>query len=302
MKNTKWTRIITAAVLLSFALACSISFTGSDEESGRDTEIQQTLQAIQQTQTAAAAAAGDEEEPESSAETTTETEAVEATPTITIDPTPCNRSHMTDETIPDETQFDSGDNFIKSWTLRNDGRCDWTTDYKFVFVEGSRMGGASSQNLTKVVEPGEFITLSVELTAPDDDGEYTGIWKLKADDGETFGNYWVNIYVGEPEPMFAVTSVSYYMPHTTIDTGCPNDINVKAEITSNTAGKVTYKWKDSAGGSSSTKSVTFDEAEKKIVDYNVTVSATGDYWAQLYIDNPNHQWFDQKEFHVNCTP
>jgi len=59
---------------------------------------------------------------------------------------------------------------------------------------------------------------------------------------------------------------------------------------------------DSAGDSSSTKTITFDEAGKQIVDYNMTVSATDDYWTKLYIDNPNHQWFDPIEFHVNCTP
>jgi hypothetical protein len=96
--------------------------------------------------------------------------------------------------------------------------------------------------------------------------------------------------------------VSFYMPHTTIDMGCPGDINVKAEITTNGEGKVYYKWTDSAGGSSSTKSKTFDEAGTKIVEYNVTIGATGDHWAKLYIDDPNHQWFGPKNFHVNCTP
>jgi len=38
------------------------------------------------------------------------------------------------------------------------------------------------------------------------------------------------------------------------------------------------------------------------VDYNPTISATGDYQARLYIDNPNHQWFGTVNFHVNCTP
>jgi hypothetical protein len=219
-----------------------------------------------------------------------------------MNPTPCNLSHWTGETIPDGTVMDAGETFTKSWTLRNDGICDWTTDYQFVFVEGDRMGGASTQNLSSRIEPGESVTLKVNLTAPDDDGQYRGVWRLRADDDEEFGNYWVEIYVGEPSPPFAVTSVSFYMPHTTIDTGCPNDISVKAEIKSSAAGKVTYKWKDSAGGSSSTKSYTFDDAGTKIVDYNVTVTASGDYWAKLYIDNPNHQWFGPINFHVNCTP
>ena len=289
--------MILAAMLL-VALACEVSFGGGDSQ---DTSIQQTLQVLQQTQTAAAAGA---QQPQPEEQQPAEPQEVEEgpTPTPTIDPDECNVPHWTGETITDGTYFDPGESFTKTWTIRNDGVCEWTTDYKFVFIEGDRMGGAASQNLNSSIDPGESITMSVDLTAPDSDGEYTGVWRFKSDDGDIFGNYWVNIFVGSPPAPFAVTSVSYYMPHTTIDTGCPNDINVKAEITSSAAGKVTYYWEDSAGGSSSTKSVTFDDAGKKIVDYNVTVGATGDYWARIYIDDPNHQWFAKKEFHVNCTP
>ncbi|REG05474.1 NBR1-Ig-like domain-containing protein [Pelolinea submarina] len=299
MKVNRWIILTVLGIVLCLALACTISFAGDQTANDTGDTIQLTMSALQQTQTALAPR--ETPQPE---EQPTDTESVEELdqPTPTINPTPCNLSHWTGETIPDGTSMDAGDTFTKSWTLRNDGICDWTTDYQFVFVEGDRMGGASTQNLSSRIEPGESITLSVQLTAPDDDGEYRGVWRLRSDDGEKFGNYWVDIYVGEPPAPFAVTGVSFYMPHTTIDTACPNDINVKAEIRSSAAGKVTYKWKDSAGGSSSTKSYTFDDKGTKIVEYNVTAASTGDYWAKLYIDNPNHQWFGPINFHVNCTP
>ena len=299
MKVNRWIIPAALGIMLGLALACTISFAGDQTAKGSGDAIQLTMVALQQTQTALAP----QETPQPE-EQPIDTESVEESdqPTPTINPTPCNLSHWTGETIPDETVMDAGDTFTKSWTLRNDGICDWTTDYQFVFVDGDRMGGASTQNLSSRIEPGESITLSVQLTAPDDDGEYRGVWRLRADDGEKFGNYWVDIFVGEPPAPFAVTGVSFYMPHTTIDTGCPNDINVKAEIKSSAAGKVTYKWTDSAGVSSSTKSYTFDDAGTKIVEYNVTVASTGDYWAKVYIDNPNHQWFGPINFHVNCTP
>ncbi len=292
--------IIAVLVLLVIIPACEISFNGGSDNSERIT-IEQTMQALRQTQTAAAANA-EQPAPIADEGKPAEDDKPEIKPTKTPDPTPCNRSKMTGETIPDSTQFDKGDAFTKSWTLRNDGRCEWTTDYKFVFVDGDRMGGAASQNLLSSIEPGESVTLSVDLTAPSTDGEYTGVWRLKDDKGEFFGNYWVTIYVGTPPQPLAVTSVTFYMPHTTIDMACPGDVNIKAEITANGDGKVFYKWEDSEGGSSSTKSVTFTEAGKKIVDYNATISSDGDHWAKLYIDDPNHQWFGPKEFHVNCTP
>ena len=297
MRDKDWARLAFLILILVFILSCGISFNMGNDSGNTDLAIEQTMQVIRQTQTAAVQAA----QPHTPAEQPPVDEPLPPgpTPTATIDPEMCNISHMTSETIPDGTQFDPGDIFTKSWTLRNNGICDWTTDYRFVFESGDRMGGAISQNLPHEVKPHDTITFSVDLTTPGSNGDYSGTWRLLADDGEKLGFYWVKIRVGPP---FAVTSVTYYMPHTTIDTGCPNDINVKAEITSNSEGKVTYKWEDSAGGSSSTKSVTFTEAGKKIVDYNVTVGATGDYWAKLYVDDPNHQWFGSKEFHVNCTP
>ena len=293
--------LIALAVMLLIIPACEISFNQGGENE-KDISVEQTMQVLRQTQTALAAASVDQSAPPADEPLPPQDVAVEPTPTYTEDPTPCNRSKMTGETITDGTQFDQDDAFTKSWTLRNDGRCDWTTDYRLVFVDGDRMSGASSQNLLARIEPGESVTLSVDLIAPSEDGEYTGVWRLKDDQGNAFGNYWVNIIVGTPPGPFAVTGVSFYMPHTTIDMGCPGDVNVKAEITTNGEGKVYYKWTDSAGGSSSTKSKTFDEAGTKIVEYNVTIGATGDHWAKLYIDDPNHQWFGPKNFHVNCTP
>jgi hypothetical protein len=38
---------------------------------------------------------------------------------------------MTSESIPDGTQFDRGDVFTKTWTLRNVGTCDWNENYRF---------------------------------------------------------------------------------------------------------------------------------------------------------------------------
>ncbi|NPV41722.1 MAG: hypothetical protein HPY72_10345 [Anaerolineae bacterium] len=299
MKKGKWLKSTALGAILVLLLACRVSLGGGDSSDVQNA-IQQTLQVIQ-TQTAAAQPVPSSGESQSTGSTDSAAVAeVEETPTV--NPTPCNASRMVDETIPDGKHYDPGDSFTKTWTLRNNGSCEWNTDYRFVFEEGDRMGGDTSQYLDEKVEPGEEVTFSLDLTAPDEDGEYTGVWRLLADDGEKLGKYWVSIVVGNPPGPFAVTSVTFYMPHTTIDTGCPNDINVKAEITSNAAGKVTYKWADSAGGSSSTKSYTFNEAGKKIVEYNVTAGSSGDYWAKLYIDNPNHQWFGPMDFHVNCTP
>jgi len=223
--------------------------------------------------------------------------AVQSPPTQT--PLPCNKAQFVSETIPDDTEFGSGETFTKSWTFKNTGTCTWNTDYKFVFATGDAMSGPASVNLVGTVEPNAQVTISVDLTAPTDPGTYTGYWKLQADDDEQYGQVYVRIKT--QTVFFQVMSVTYYMPHETIDMGCPGDVAVKGEITTSAAGTVTYYWTDSEGGQSATQSVTFDAAEAKIVDYTMNVTSSGAKWAKLYIDQPNHQLFGPKNFTVNCS-
>ena len=223
---------------------------------------------------------------------------VQGPPTAT--PLPCNKAVFVSETIPDDTEFAGGEAFTKSWTFKNSGTCTWNTNYKLVFATGDAMSGPASVNLVSAVVPNEQVTISVDLTAPTDSGTYTGYWKMQADDDEQFGQVYVRVKT--EMVVFQVTSVTYYMPHTTIDMACPGDVSISGEITTSAPGTMTYYWTDSDGGQSSTKSIDFDAAEAKIVEYTMTVNGSGDHWAKLYIDQPNHQLFGPKNFTVNCTP
>ncbi len=222
---------------------------------------------------------------------------VQAPPTQT--PLPCNKGLFLSETIPDDTVFASGEAFTKSWTFKNIGTCTWNTDYKLVFATGDAMRGPASVNLTSAVAPNAQVTISVDLNSPTDEGTYTGYWKLQADDDEQYGQVYVRVKT--ETVFFQVMSVSYYMPHENIDMECPGDVAIKGEIATSAAGNVTYYWTDSEVGQSSTKSVSFDAADKKIVDYTMNVTGPGAKWARLYIDEPNHQLFGKKNFTVNCT-
>ena len=226
--------------------------------------------------------------------------AVQSPPTQT--PLPCNKAQFVSETIPDDTEFGSGEVFTKSWTFKNTGTCTWNTDYKLVFATGDAMSGPASVNLVGTVAPNAQVTISVDLTAPTDTGIHTGYWKLQADDDEQYGQVYVRVKT--KTVFFQVTSVSYYMPQETIEiaVGCSGDVVISGEITTSAAGQVKYYWTDSEGGQSATQSVTFDAAEAKIVQYTMNVTIPGAKWAKLYIDNPNHQLFGPKNFTVNCTP
>ncbi len=128
-----------------------------------------------------------------------------APPTVTNTPAPCNWIQFVDDvTVADGTTFAPDTDFIKTWRLKNIGACTWSADFELVFINGDAMGGPVSQEIGETVEPGEMIDISVDLEAPDDEGEYTGYWKLKTTDGEVFGwgpnagkSFWVDIKVDE---------------------------------------------------------------------------------------------------------
>ena len=299
MKTKRHQLMLLLAFLLFISLACRVSLKDS-QPSEVDINTELTLQALQKTQTAAAAPP-----PRSTSTPTKESKPDDSNTADTDTPDDedtCNQSKFVSETIPDGSVYLPGKTFTKTWIIRNNGTCDWTRDYRLVFEEGDQMDGPLSMKLNHVVKPGDTYAFEIDLIAPTSNGDYTGVWRIKSDDGDNLGKYWVKITVGPPQAAFAVTGVTFYMPHTTIDMGCPGDLAISGEITTSAAGHVTYYWKDSNGGQSSTKSFDLNAAGKKIVNYTVTVNATGDYWAKIYIDNPNHQFFGPINFHANCTP
>lgn len=110
-------------------------------------------------------------------------------PTVpTPTPIPCNRAQFVEDvTVPDGTKYTPGVKFPKIWQVKNTGSCDWTTQYKLVFEDGSRMSAPSSVKLSGKIRVGESVNLEVDMVAPDKKGTYTGEWLLRASDGEEFG-------------------------------------------------------------------------------------------------------------------
>jgi Ig-like domain from next to BRCA1 gene len=105
-----------------------------------------------------------------------------ATTTTTVS-VPCySSSFVADVTIPDGTQLKNSESFTKTWRLKNDGACNWTDDTTLVFNSGTQLGAPASVQVGKVVS-GTTADVSVQLTAPDQYGKYTGIWQLKNSQG-----------------------------------------------------------------------------------------------------------------------
>lgn len=125
-------------------------------------------------------------------------------PSITRTPDPaanCRDSAVLveDVTYPDDTSVNAGETFTKTWKLQNSGACNWT-GYTVAFLDGDRMDSPDTVPVPET-ERGNPVEISVELTAPSNDGTYRGSFELRNADGETvqMGSesiFWVQVVVG----------------------------------------------------------------------------------------------------------
>ncbi len=128
----------------------------------------------------------------STPEATATIPAAQITPSITPTETACdNMVFVSDVTIPDQSEMTPGQEFIKTWKVRNIGSCAWKTNYRLVFAYGNpavdgKMSGDTTA-LTAEVLPGAEGDVSVKLKAPTPLGTYTGKWRLQNNNGYNFG-------------------------------------------------------------------------------------------------------------------
>lgn len=100
-------------------------------------------------------------------------------------------AYVSDMTIPDGMTITPYTNFTKTWYITNSGDCVWNSNYKIVFQSGDEVGKNKSFPMLKpgnYVQPGESVTVSADLVAPDMlHKTYTTFWAVENDRGERFG-------------------------------------------------------------------------------------------------------------------
>jgi hypothetical protein len=94
-------------------------------------------------------------------------------------------SYVADVTIPDNTQLDNDEEFVKTWRVSNSGTCAWPEETVIAFAGETQMSAPDSVDVG-AVESGETVEVSVEMKAPADAGRYTGIWQMQTA-GDFFG-------------------------------------------------------------------------------------------------------------------
>jgi hypothetical protein len=96
-----------------------------------------------------------------------------------------------DVTIPDGAPVTPGQQFVKTWKIKNTGICTWDEGYQAIFSYSSPpnedMDGEPVP-LGALVEPGQEVDVSVNFIAPTTLGTYTGYWQMVSSKGIPFGN------------------------------------------------------------------------------------------------------------------
>ncbi len=142
---------------------------------------------------------------------TTPTAAAAAPPTpkpaLPAQPASCaTLRYVSDVTVPDDTVMAPGQQFVKTWRVRNSGTCAFSGTLNFV-GRGNQMGGQSPTAMPKV-DPGQQADVSINLTAPTQPGDYQGTWQPRTSNGIAMENLIIKIKVSAdaPTPIPAVTA------------------------------------------------------------------------------------------------
>jgi hypothetical protein len=108
---------------------------------------------------------------------------------------------VSDVTIPDNTPVKPGQTFTKTWKVVNNGSCAWDAGFKFAFVSGDAMSGAT-YTLPSAVPVNGIVEISVSMTAPTNKtGAVRGDWRMSTASGQFFGDQiYVIVVVGGSYP------------------------------------------------------------------------------------------------------
>ncbi|MGI5862695.1 MAG: NBR1-Ig-like domain-containing protein, partial [Myxococcales bacterium] len=114
-----------------------------------------------------------------------------------------NDADFVTETVFDDTHFQPGATFTKTWTMRNTGSTVWTQSagYRWVFDGQEQFGAPAATELGpgEAIQPGQDKTWSLAMRAPATPGTYRGYWRMNHAGHGLFGDrVWVQIIVDPP--------------------------------------------------------------------------------------------------------
>jgi hypothetical protein len=118
-----------------------------------------------------------EEIPTATSETAVDAAGTPATPI------PCdllNYDPVTvDVNVPDNTVMAPGQDFIKTWRVKNTGSCPWGAGYVLAYAGYDDDMDGQFIAFTEVVQPGQEVEVSVQFKAPSQAGIYVSAWSMR---------------------------------------------------------------------------------------------------------------------------
>jgi len=90
-----------------------------------------------------------------------------------------------DVNIPDNTEMTPGQDFTKTWKIKNTGTCTWGAGYTIIYAGYSDKMSGQPQPLP-AIGPGQEVDISVQFKAPAKAGEYVSAWTLANAKGVSF--------------------------------------------------------------------------------------------------------------------
>ncbi len=97
-----------------------------------------------------------------------------------------NLIYVADVTVPDGTIMSPGQDFVKTWRVRNTGACPWGAGYVLAYAGYTIPMSGQFIAMTEVIQPGQEVEVSVQFTAPSQAGEYLSAWTMRNPQGVTF--------------------------------------------------------------------------------------------------------------------
>ena len=91
-----------------------------------------------------------------------------------------------DVNIPDNTIMTPGQDFIKTWKVKNNGSCPWGAGYVLAYANYDDQMSGQFIAFTEVIQPGQEVEVSVQFKAPTQADTYVSAWSMRNPAGVFF--------------------------------------------------------------------------------------------------------------------
>jgi hypothetical protein len=170
---------------------------------------------------------------------------------------------ISDVTIPDYSEIETGEEITKTWRVKNAGTTTWTKGYLLEFEKGEKLGANTQIALSEEVKPGEMVDISIDFKVPTATGEFGSYWILKNEDNERVGVegdgkylslYMIIVAVNEGDGGDSggtggsasiaggakITGASVSVDKANYSGACPAQLKFSYTVTTSNAGKVEF--------------------------------------------------------------